>query len=311
MLAAVPIAASSATAPVLWREPGNIGAKSFYYGPGGRLNVPAAPFRFIQEELGGTTPKVRVRDGRNRVWIVKFGPEVKSDTFAPRLAWAVGYFVAPVYYVPRGRIVGVKMRSLRRAGEHLDRDGRFAGARFKLIDPKMKYVAGDGWHWKKNPFVGTRQLSGLRILTMLTSNWDAKDARDAESNTALYRNVIAGRTLQIHSVDDWGSSMGKWGNYFTREKWDCEGFRAQTNGFVKGVLYGNVGFAYGGKHENDIGNDIPVEHVRWLMKYLSRVSDAQVRSGLKASGASPHEIRCFSQSIRSRIEQMRRILRSS
>jgi hypothetical protein len=239
---------------------------------------------------------------------VKFGPEVRSDTFAPRLAWAVGYFAAPVYYVPQGRIRGVKLGSLRRAGEHLDRHGRFAGARFKLIDPAMTYIPGDGWHWRKNPFADTRELNGLRVLMMLTSNWDAKDARDAESNTTLYRKTTERRILLIHSFDDWGSAMGKWGNYFMREKWDCEGFRSQTNGFIRGVRYGNVGFAYSGKHADEIRDDIPVEHVRWLMSYLGRISDAQIRSGLKASGASPHEIRCFSQSLRSRIEQMRNVL---
>jgi hypothetical protein len=298
-----------AAAPLLWQEPGNVQAKNLHYGPGGRANVPAPPFRFIQEELGGTTPKLRVRDGRGRVRIVKFGREIKSDTFAPRLAWAVGYFVAPVYYVPRGRILGVELGRLRRAGEHIDRDGKFTGARFKLIDSKLKYMPGDGWHWRRNPFAGTRELSGLRILMMLTSNWDAKDARDAESNTAVFRKVASGRPVRIHSFEDWGSSMGRWGNYFTREKWDCEGFQDQTHGFVRGVKYGNAGFAYAGKHENDIGDDIPLEHLRWFMKYLDRVSDAQIRTGLKASGADSHEVLCFSQALRSRIEQMKRILR--
>jgi hypothetical protein len=310
LLAGMPIMGAEAAVPVLWQDPGNVRARNFYYGPGGRQNVPVPPFRFVQEELGGTTPKVRVRDARKRVWIVKFGPEVRADTFAPRLAWAAGYFVAPVYYIPRGRILGVNFGSLRRSGEHLDREGRFTAARFKLIDPKMKYMPGDGWHWKKNPFAQTRELSGLRVLLMLTSNWDAKDSRDAESNTVLYHKAGGTRSMLIHSFDDWGSTMGKWGNYFTREKWDCEGFRAQTEGFVTGVRYGNVGFSYEGKHADDIGNDIPVDHVRWLMNYLGRISDVQIRTGLKASGASPHEIQCFSRSMRLRLEQIRNVLRS-
>lgn len=52
---------------------------------------------------------------------------------------------------------------------------------------RLAHAGGEAWSWNANPFVGTHELNGLKILMMLTSNWDAKDARDGEgSNTAVY-----------------------------------------------------------------------------------------------------------------------------
>ena len=34
------------------------------------------------------------------------------------------------------------------------------------------------WAWADNPFIGTKQLAGLKIVNMLLSNWDTKDRRD-------------------------------------------------------------------------------------------------------------------------------------
>src|SRR6185437_13692518 len=100
---------------------------------------------------------------------------------------------------------------LRRAKPFLGKDGAFRYARFKLRDHKMlAHVDGATWSWDDNPFTGTPELSGLKILLMLTSNWDAKDGRDGEgSNTGVYtRPGSAGQTY--YAFDDWGATMGKW-----------------------------------------------------------------------------------------------------
>jgi hypothetical protein len=43
------------------------------------------------------------------------------------------------------------------------------------------------------------------------------------------------------------------------------------------------------------------------MKYLGRITDAQIHAGFKAAGASPDEEDCFSRALRDRIEQLRKI----
>jgi hypothetical protein len=293
-MAALPVVAG----PVLWRDPGAVDRKSFTYGPGGAAFVPRGPFQFVREETGGTSPKILLRDARGRTWIAKFGPEVHAEVFASRLAWAVGYYSNPIYFVRTGRVTGA--RRLGRAKDHVNR-GRFLDARFELLTSHPRRQAGH-WEWDKNPFLGAPQLSGLKILMMLTSNWDAKP-----ENTSIYSDA-KGRVLYV--FDDWGSSMGKWGNYFTREKWDCSGFASQTPDFVKGVKHGMAGFGYDGKERKQLTDDIPVAHVRWLLRRLGRVTDAQIRAGLRASGASPAEVRCFTRSLRDRIRQLQRLARA-
>ena len=62
----------------------------------------------------------------------------------------------------------------------ITKDGYFRNARFKLRDDSLQYADEYQWSWDENPFLGSHEFNGLRILMMLASNWDAKDARDAE-----------------------------------------------------------------------------------------------------------------------------------
>ena len=128
-----------------------------------------------------------VRDARGRVWRVKWGDEVHTETFAARLAWAAGYFVEVNYFVPSGRIEGAE--ALQRARHCIDENGGFCDARFELDEPGVvKHFDEHSWAWNDNPFVGTPELNGLKIMMMLVSNWDNKDVRDVArgSNTAIF-----------------------------------------------------------------------------------------------------------------------------
>jgi hypothetical protein len=54
----------------------------------------------------------------------------------------------------------------------------------------------------------------------------------------------------LYVADDWGSSMGKWGGFFERDKLDSPGYEKQTKDFLKIVNGGVIG-GYGGKHAED------------------------------------------------------------
>jgi hypothetical protein len=159
-------------------------------------------------------------------------------------------------------------------------------------------------------FLGTKELNGLKIVMMLTSNWDSKDQRDTGrgSNTAIFKNPRTGETRYL--VTDWGGSMGKWGSYFTREKWDCKEFAEQNKKFIDRVKDGWVEFGYSGQRTDDIKRGITKRDVSWLMRFIGRVSDAQLRAGLKASGATDEEVRCFTSALRDRINQLKNVAAS-
>src|ERR1051325_11235499 len=75
--------------PVLWTEPQPKTVADWTWGSGGETRAPRPPFRFVKENLGGTNPKIEVTDAADAHWVVKFGGEVHTETFAARLLNAV------------------------------------------------------------------------------------------------------------------------------------------------------------------------------------------------------------------------------
>ena len=299
-----------AAAHLIWREPGNVEALDLTHGPGSAAIEPRAPFRFVEEHLTGSQPCVSVTDARERVWRVKWGVEVRAENFAVRLVHACGYFSEVTYFIAAGRIEGAS--NLQRAASCVGADCTFSEARFELDDPDVRKLFEEhSWAWNDNPFAGTRELNGLKVLVMLLSNWDTKDRRDVArgSNTAIFElRMSALRREARYLITDWGGCMGRWGsNIVTRGRWDPEGFAAQTPDFVTGIQDGFVRFGYAGQRTADVAEGIRVEDVRWLHSHLGRVSDAQIRAALRASGADESETEAFTRAIRARIEQLDRV----
>lgn len=275
---------------------------------GGVLNArtpaPKSPFRFVSEDAEGSTPKVLVRDARGATWSVKFGEEVKAEVFATRMVAALGYYSDVCHYVAYGRIVGA--RSLKRADKYIDSRGHFRNARFEYRDPSLRFVEQAGWTWKENPFLRTRQFNGLKILVMLLSNWDNKDASDPTSNTGILERRTRDGRQRIYYVTDWGGAMGKWGNVLFRSKWDCSDFAGQSDDFIKKLdADGEVKFGFAtGNHGGDFKDDISVADVAWLARRLKPITDTQLRTALRQSGATAHEAQHFTRSLRLRIRQL-------
>jgi hypothetical protein len=296
-----------ATRHRIWREPSRAESRDLRYGPGGPAGVPIAPFRFVEEHRAGSQPCVAVRDARHRLWRVKWGHEAKPEAFAVRLAAALGYFAEVTHYVAEGVIEGAG--DLSRARDCIGDGGRFADARFELEDRDVRMFFDEhSWEWTDNPFVGTPQLTGLKILNMLLSNWDTKDRRDVSrgSNTAIFEYRVTRWSREArYLITDWGGAMGKWGtNIVSRGRWDPDGFEAQTAEFVTGVRDGYVTFGYQGQRTAEIAHDITVEDVDWFYEYASRLTITSLRDGLLASGATDEEATRFAVAIMERVRQL-------
>lgn len=291
---------------LIWRASGDPSPESVAAGPGGKEGAPAPPFRFVEEHNTGSQPCVSVRDAKSRVWRVKWGQEVHTEVFGTRLAWALGYFAEPSYFIASGQIAGAK--DLQRAKACIDERESFTEARFELDeDGVTKHFDAHGWAWHDNPFIGSPELSGLKILMMLLSNWDNKDVRDVArgSNTAIFEcrtdDTIEARYLII----DWGAALGAWGNnILQRGRWDPEAFAGQTPQFITGIDGELVQFGYQGQRTSDLVGNITREDVRWFDRIAAAISDEHLRAALRASGASREETDLFTASLRARLTQI-------
>jgi hypothetical protein len=306
LLALLSAGAAAPQERILWRDPGAVEQIDFNHPAGGARNHPRPPFHFIAEELTGSNPKVLVRDAAGSTWRIKGGLEIKSESFATRFVSALGYYADPTCFVAQGQVRDAGR--LKRAAGLIGAQGEFTNAAFERREDGLRYMQQD-WMWNHNPFAGTRELQGLKIVMMLLSNWDNKDARERRigSNTGIFGQRVNGRYRFLYFVNDWGQTLGGWGSEMRTKAWDCRTFTAQTAEFVQGRQGEKVRFGFVGLHTDDFKNDITVEDVRWLLRYLGRISDAQLRAGLTASGATAPETDCFAAAVRARIEQLRKL----
>ena len=278
--------AQRAGTPVLWRSPGNIASLNLLAGPGGeRMRPDLRRITFIEEEKGGFSTKYRVRDGAGRTWIAKVGKEAQSETASTRLLWAAGYMTETTYLVPRVRIPG---------------KGTFSNVRFEARPENVERL--DAWEWDRNPFVGTRELQGLKVMMVLLNNWDTKD----ENNVILAARAGRGTELR-YAISDLGATLGDTGKWpllwrLTRSRNDPAGYSGDK--IIDEVKDdGRVDFEFSGK-KRDIYNDITVEQARWIGGLLSRLSDRQIGDAFRAANYTPSQVRVLSRAFRQRVNQL-------
>ena len=173
----------------LRQDQSNIGSLNLFYGPGGKEHQPAGKFTFVKEDKEGTSPKFEVVDEQGVRWKAKLGEETKSETAATRLVWAAGYFTDEDYYLSELRVE--KMPKLHRGGQFVSKGGVVHGVR---LERKVKGQKKAGnWSWFKNPFEGTKELNGLKVMMALMNNWDLKEVNNAIYDEAGWRTSLCGQ----------------------------------------------------------------------------------------------------------------------
>ena len=112
-----------------------------------------------------------------------------------RIVWAAGYHADQDYFIPYARIVGKENIEAR-------------DVRFERRDDG--YEEAGTWSWKDNPFVGTREFEGLKVLMALLKNWDLKTS----NNEILVRKKEPGPS--IYYVSDLGATFGVTGGIWNK-----------------------------------------------------------------------------------------------
>lgn len=268
--------------PILWTDPVDLEARDLFLGLGGEAMKPdLTKLTFIEDKPGGYSIKFVVSDGAGRKWVTKLREEARPETSATRLLWAVGYNVEVTYFARQVTIEG---------------KGTFQNMRFEAR-PKERKRLGE-WKWRDNPFVGTREFQGLKVMMALINNWDLKD-----SNNVIFGvvNQSAGKTILLYAISDLGATFGKTGGPFSHTRNQPDEFAKSK--FVLGVKNGLVRFAFHGKGSGLL-KDIKIENAKWIGSLLARLSDQQIRDAFRAGGFSPEETELLAGTVRSRINQL-------
>jgi hypothetical protein len=282
--------------PVLWREPTNLESRDLLLGPGGEAMKPdLSQVTFVKDQAGGGySTNYRVRDGKGKTWVVKFGKEAQPETAAVRLMWALGYVTEVNYLVPCVSIIGAPEPG-RGSIEKCDKG--YANVKFEARPESVKRL--DAWKWASNPFSGTKEFKGLIILMSLINNWDLKD----DNNKILLVQGSNGNELH-YIISDLGATFGKTGGLFSRNRNSPESY-AKTK-FVEGVEGGRVRFAYGGKN-SELFKNITVEDAKWTAALLSRLNDKQISDAFRAANYDENEVRVLTEAVRARINQLTKV----
>ena len=283
----------SYTAPtgnaILW-HPVDIPAQDLYGGPGGQDGQPdLRNITFIKRETGGHNKKYRIKDGSGRIWVAKPGTEARPETAAVRLLHGLGYETEINYLVPELTIPTV---------------GTLKNVRLEACPDNIKRL--DPWKWKDNPFVGTNELQGLKIMQVFLTNYDLLDLQ----NQVLSVDTPHGRELH-YIISDLGSTFGKFGSnnlpIFFRfgRKADSPSAWSKAK-FIKGVKNGYIVFATTGAKSRSLFKNITVAQGRWLYDLLAQLRDEQLRDAFRAANYSPGEVDILTAAAKRRITELER-----
>jgi hypothetical protein len=285
--------------PVLWNDPVDIESRDLFYGPGGSEGAPdqAGKLTYVGKDTKGTQKKIYAKDDKDREWTVKFGPEARPETAATRIVWAVGYHTDEDYFVGRVHIDGMP-------------GGDATNVRFKRRHGGFKEVGL--WTWENNPFVGTRELEGLKVLMVVMNNWDLK----VDNNKVVRPSKKSGEDPdeRVYYVGDLGATFGKTGSLVhdmhlpgdppagTKDK--PAQYAHQT--FIDGVRDGTVRFHYKGKDPSTL-KGIRVENASWIGNILARLSEKQLTDAFRAGGYSDSETSTLVRAMQERIKELQNL----
>ena len=184
---------------------------------------------------------------------------------------------------------------------NIEKIGRYGNARFEARPAEVK--RGERWSWTSNPFTGTPEFDGLKLMMALIDNWDLKD-----DNNVIFRE----NGKSYYMVSDLGATFGSLAkrpqSKSGRSVGSVDGFTKAA--FIKGTHDGVIELAYNGMADN-LMKGISVEHARWLASLLVQLTDAQIKDAFRAANYSDKDADDYTWALRERIKELDRITRTA
>jgi hypothetical protein len=177
--------------------------------------------------------------------------------------------------------------------------GTFTNVRFEARPEEWDRVGE--WKWKQNPFLGTPEYQGLKLMMALINNWDLKDS----NNVIIQTDGNRGKELQ-YVISDLGATFGHasttpllWRFTRSRNKPD----KYAKSKFLEKVKGDRVVIHFGGKNSGLMKN-ISVRDAQWLSSWLSQLSDQQLRDAFRAANYRPDQVNMLARTVRERSNEL-------
>ncbi|MCO6510595.1 MAG: hypothetical protein J5I65_07355 [Aridibacter famidurans] len=267
---------------VMWKEV-DIASRDLYLGPGGREMVPdITKVEFVEEKEGGSSLKYEIIDANGREWVAKIDKESQPETAAVRLLWGLGYTTEINYLVPELTIPG---------------KGTFKNVRLEARPEDTD--RGDRWKWDDNPFAGTKELAGLKIMMVFFNNWDVKDGN----------NIILNKNGKAHyAISDLGATFGQLGGNDLPIIWRFGRSINEPEDYEKTDLVDEtdgkkIELAYKGR-KSGIFDEATKAEARWLVGLLRKLSERQIRDAFRAANYTDEEIETYVGAVIERIDEL-------
>jgi hypothetical protein len=230
---------------------------------------------------------------------------------ASRFVWAVGYYADEDYFLPDFRVEGMPPH-LHRGADRVSPDGSMHDVRLKrYLKDEVKI---GNWSWLADPFTGTREWNGLRVMMALIDNWDLKDV-----NNAIYDR----QGTRVYLVSDLGASFATTSRRFTRAESKGNLGAYEDAKFITHMTPESINFGTPSrpamihiaevsdfKQRVDmewIGKSIPRADAKWVGDLLAQLTPEQLQSAFRAAGYSQQEIDGFVAVVQERIAELKRL----
>jgi hypothetical protein len=172
------------------------------------------------------------------------------------------------------------------------------------------------WSWFDNPFEGTRELNGLRVLMALVNNWDLL----TDNNAIRDLQGVAG----AYYVSDLGATFGRISGGMSPTRNDPEAYSGSE--FIHDVTSTVVNFntrtcaaavpvmfvfpPHYRRCQNTkrVVEDIPLADAAWIAGWLSLLSPQQIVDAFRAAGYSPEDVTMLAAEVSKRVAKLNAIV---
>src|SRR5262245_30774792 len=170
----------------LWVDPGSE-PRDLFWGIGGQKYAPKpeAIYTFKERDAVGFSTKYIVKDPDGIEWNAKIGPEAQVEVLLSRILCGLGFHQQPIYYLPSWT---------------MDEHGAKSTVSEARVGAKMKQfeLLDEDWWWQQNPFVATRELSGLLVVLLMFNGKDLKN-----DNNSIYTFKEPAFTEPVEGATRW------------------------------------------------------------------------------------------------------------